>query len=387
MVSFMIQPEFLLLFQVLRRGGRLCAAMGAAVVLAACSLSPGMYMGNPQQVSASLKEDNAPPGALTAITPELIKTQQADLRAPIPADVRALFGSAKAYRIGPGDILNIVVWNHPELALAPATSNVTTGSTSQVDVGNGYNVGVNGDIQFPYLGPIKVANLTIYQVRALIMQRIATYVSDPQVTVRIQAYRHDRIYVDGEVRTPGLQTIDDIPPTLPEVINRAGGFSPNADRSDIVLTRKGVTIRINLPHLLRNGVNPQSILLEDGDLVRVASRDDSRVYVLGETLKPQSQVMRDGHLTLAEALGEAGGVTPETSNPRQVYVIRKGKNGNAKIYHLDAKSPVSYVLAAGFELEPHDIVFVDPAPIVRWNRVISNLLPSYGVVYSSAVSR
>jgi polysaccharide export outer membrane protein len=254
-------------------------------------------------------------------------------------------------------------------------------------VGNGYDVGVNGDIQFPYLGPVRVADLTTYQVRSVIMQRIAAYVTNPQVTVRVQSYRHNRIYVDGEVRTPGLQTMDDIPPSLPEVINRAGGFTPNADRSSIFLTREGSTVRIDLPRLLRNGDNPQSILLANGDMVRVASRDDSRVYVLGETIKPQSQIMRDGHLTLAEALGEAGGVTPETSDPRQIYVIRKGKDGDAKIYHLDAQSPISYVLAAGFELRPHDVVFIDPAPIVRWNRVISNLLPSYGVVYSSAVTR
>jgi polysaccharide export outer membrane protein len=107
--------------------------------------------------------------------------------------------------------------------------------------------------------------------------------------------------------------------------------------------------------------------------------------VLGEALKAQSEVLQDGHLTLAQALGEAGGVTPETSNPRQIYVIRRGEQGNAQIYHLDAKSPIAYVLAAGFQLKPHDVVYVDPAPIVRWNRVINNLLPSYGVVYTSTV--
>lgn len=383
----MIQPGFSCFIQALQRGGRLCAVVMAAIALSACSMSPGMYMGSPQRVSKDLKESNAPPGALTTITPELIKAENASSQAPVPQDVRDLFRSAGAYRVGPGDILNIVVWGHPELAMTPATSNTTTGSNSQVDVGNGYDVGVNGDIQFPYLGPVRVADLTTYQVRSVIMQRIAAYVTNPQVTVRVQSYRHNRIYVDGEVRTPGLQTMDDIPPSLPEVINRAGGFTPNADRSSIFLTREGSTVRIDLPRLLRNGDNPQSILLANGDMVRVASRDDSRVYVLGETIKPQSQIMRDGHLTLAEALGEAGGVTPETSDPRQIYVIRKGKDGDAKIYHLDAQSPISYVLAAGFELRPHDVVFIDPAPIVRWNRVISNLLPSYGVVYSSAVTR
>lgn len=350
-------------------------------------MAPGMYMGPPDQVSASLKNDAAPPGALTDITPALIQEQHAEQARPIPQDVRALFGDGSAYQIGPGDVINIVVWGHPELALTPATSNVPTGSSSQIDLGNGYDVSRAGEIQFPYLGPLKVAGLTTYQIRGMLMRRLTAYVTDPQITVRVQAYRHDRIYVDGEVRTPGLQTVDDIPPTLPEVINRAGGFTPEANRADILLTRGDETTRINLPHLIRTGINPQSILLRNGDMVRVGNRENARVYVLGEALKAQSQTMQDGQLTLAQALGEAGGVTPETSNPRQIYVIRKGPQDKAEIYHLDAKSPIAYVLAAGFNLKPHDVVYVDPAAIVRWNRVISNLLPSYGVVYTSTVTR
>jgi polysaccharide export outer membrane protein len=378
-----------MLLQKLRRRVRLCAAMGAALILSACSMAPGMYMGSPQQVSATLKDkgDAAPPGALTPITSDLIK-RQASLTTPIPAQVKDLFGVGEAYQIGPGDILNIVVWEHPELALTPANSNVSTGSTSQVDVGNGYNVSADGFIQFPFVGPVKVAGLTEYQVRKVITQRIGAFVNDPQVTVRIQAYRHDRVYVDGEVRTPGLQTMNDIPLTLPEAINRAGGFTVDADRSSITLTRKNVTTKINLPRLTRDGINPQSIMLQNGDLLRVANRNDSKVYLLGEVLHTASQTMRDGELTLGDALGEAGGVTPESSNPRQIYVIRRGDQGRAEIYHLDAASPTAYVLASAFELKSHDVVFVDPAPVVRWNRVISMLLPSYGVVYTTtAVTR
>jgi polysaccharide export outer membrane protein len=93
--------------------------------------------------------------------------------------------------------------------------------------------------------------------------------------------------------------------------------------------------------------------------------------------------MNNGQLTLAQALGEAGGVKPEAGNPRQIYVIRKGANGNAEIYHLDASVPTAFVLAADFNLKARDMVFIDPAPIVRWNRVISMLLPSYGAVVTT----
>ncbi len=349
-------------------------------LLSACSMSPGMYMGKPMDVAKAISEEGAPPGALLTISPQLIEQQRTSQHANVNKEIQRLFGVPAEYKVGPGDILNIVVWNHPELALTMAGSTVSANATNVSDVGNGYNVSPDGLIQFPFVGAIKVAGLNEYEVRSLLTQRMAAFVTDPQLTVRIQSYRNGRVYVDGEVRSPGLLTMNDIPMTLPEAINRAGGLTPDADRSSVILTRNGVATQINLPQLTRSGVNPAQILMANGDLLRVINRNDSKVFMLGDVHTPRSQTLMDGHLTLAQALGEAGGVNPETSNPRQVYVIRKGIDGFAEIYHLDASVPTAYVLAADFELKARDMIFVDPAPVVRWNRVITMLLPSYGAV-------
>lgn len=359
------------------------AIMFAAVILSACSMSPGMYIGPPEDAAKAIKDEGAPPGALMTITPELINQQRAALDTNVKDNVKRLFDVGTEYRIGAGDILNIVIWNHPELALAPASTNAATDSASQAEVGNGYNVSADGLIQVPFVGAVKVTGLTEFQARTTLTRLLSQYINDPQLTVRIQAYRHGRVYVDGEVRKPGLLTINDIPLTLPEAINRAGGFTTDADRSSIILTRDGVPTDINLPDLTRMGVNPARILLHSGDLLRVVNRDESKVFLLGDVTSPRSQPMNNGQLTLAQALGEAGGVRPETGNARQIYVIRKGNNGRAEIYHLDASVPTAFVLAADFDLKARDMVFVDPAPIVRWNRVISMLLPSYGAVVTT----
>lgn len=365
---------------VLKRLASTALMAAALALLSACSMSPGMYMGKPQDVATAVEAEGAPPGALMTISPELIAQQRASHKTEVRQEIRRLFAQGERYRIGPGDILNIVVWNHPELELAAAGSNVANSVPGSAEVGNGYIVSDDGLIQFPFVGVVKVAGLTEYDVRSMLTRRIAPYISDPQLTVRIQAYRHGRVYIDGEVRNPGLLTINDIPMTLPEAINRAGGFTPEADRSSVVLTRHGMATEISLPQLTRNGVNPSQILLQSGDLLRVVNRDETKVFLLGDVFAPRAQPLHDGQLSLAQALGEAGGVNPETANPRQVYVIRKGAEGKAEIYHLDASVPTALVLAADFELKPRDMVFVDPAPIVRWNRVISMLLPSYGAV-------
>lgn len=371
------------------RYARLGAVALLATILSACALSPGMYMGHPSGVESTMKRDDAPPGVLTKITPEVLRRQRLAQGHDVKDDIKALFGSPSLYRMGPGDIVNVVVWGHPELALNPATSNRSTGSASQADVGNGYNINHDGTIQFPMVGPVKVAGLTENEVRDRLTRLLSEYVRNPQVTVRMQAYRHQRIYVDGEVNQPGLQTMDDIPMTLPEAINRAGGFTGAADRSSIVLTRKNRSIEINLPELTRKGVNPGRILLANGDLVRVRNRDESRIFVLGEVMAPGALDMRDGQLTLTEALGEAAGASPYTSEARQIYVIRKpaAQQGDeidmakAEIFHLDAGSPAAYLLANDFKLQPRDVVFVDPAPVVRWQRVVSNVLPSYDSMF------
>lgn len=342
-------------------------------------------MGTPEKVSQALQEDGAPPGVLKSITPDLIRSYDQTDTTMVRQQVQHLFGQAQPYRVGPGDILNIVVWNHPELSLTPAGSATTAVVSGVNELGNGYNVGPDGNIQFPFTGLVHVAGLNESQIRDRLAQRLAGYINAPQITVRVQAYRSGRIYVDGEVRNPGVLPITDIPMTLPEAINRAGGLTPDADRSSIVLTRNGSSTEINLPELTRHNIDPSRILLKSGDLLRVVSREDSKVYLMGDVYAPTAHAMHDGSITLAQALGEAGGVNPDSGNPQQVYIIRRGADGKPEIYHLDASRPAAYILAADFPLKPRDIVFVDPAPIVRWNRVISNLLPSYNAVYTARV--
>ena len=358
-----------------------------AAALSGCALAPGANFGSavaapaanlvPQSSGAA---DLPPPGALKSITPELIRRQRAAQATEVSADVKRLFGVAQPYRIGSGDILNIVVWDHPDLVLAPAGS-LSTDAVTGSPVSNGYNVSADGAIQFPYVGSFKVAGLTEFEVRDRLATRLAKYFSEPKVTVRIQSYRAGRVYVDGEVRAPGLQAVNDIPMTLPEAIHRAGGFTAEADRSAVSVSRNGATILVDLPRLAALGVNPTDILLAAGDLVRVLSREDAKVYVMGEVTRPVAQPLRNGRLTLNQALGEAGGVSTTTGNPQQIYVVRAaGAAATPEIFHLDASAPVAYALAEGFELRARDVVYVDPAPLVRWNRVISLILPSAQVV-------
>ena len=227
-----------------------------------------------------------PPGALQSITPELIRRQRAAQATDVGDDVKRLFGVAQPYRIGSGDILNIVVWDHPDLVLAPAGS-LTTDAISGSPVSNGYNVSPDGLIQFPYVGNFKVGGLTEYEVRDRLTARLAKYFNEPKITVRIQSYRAGRVYVDGEVRTPGPaggERHSDDTARGHQPCRRLHRGCRSLDGRPSRATAR--TTQVNLQQLTALGVNPANILLGSGDLVRVLSRDEAKVYVMGEVTRP-----------------------------------------------------------------------------------------------------
>ena len=317
---------------------------------------------------------------IVSITPELIRTMATRNPAALPADVRQLFGKAPAYTIAPGDVVGIVVYRHPELMPnAGAVISQQTDPTG-VSVAPGFIVDAEGEISFPYIGRTRIEGMTERSAAEMISGKIKPFVKDPLVSVRIQSFRSRRVYVEGEVRTPGLQIFTDVPMTLAEAINRAGSITPAGDRSRVTLTRAERTMVIDLPLLRRLGLDPTRIPLQNGDIVNVGSRDDSRIYVMGEIQRPTALTMRDGRLSLNEALGDAGGPALQTASTDQIYVVRNSSGDVPEVFHLDAKNPVALALADRFELQPRDVVYVDPVPLARWNRVISLILPAAQVV-------
>jgi len=127
---------------------------------------------------------------------------------------------------------------------------------------------------------------------------------------------------------------------------------------------------------LRRGLNPSSIALQSGDIVRVVPREESKVFVLGEVTRPTTLVLRDGRLSLNEALGEAGGPNQATADSSQIFVVRSNAQARPEVYHLDARSASALAVAENFELKPKDVIFVDAGDLVRWNRFITLLFPS-----------
>ncbi|WP_404824019.1 polysaccharide biosynthesis/export family protein [Burkholderia seminalis] len=360
----------------------LCALLGA------CGIAPGMRMQQPtsiplQSVTAQA-ESTVLPVSITNIDLSLIRRMR-DTERSTRGEARDVVGSPDAYTIGRGDVLQIVVWDHPELAAAlgaPAQA-----APRPADAPPGFVVDQDGTLQFPFAGRLPVAGLTAEQVQTQLTRRLDKTFRNPQVTVRIASFRAKQVYIEGEVHTPGSQPVNDIPMTLYDAIGRAGGFAASADQSRVVLVRDGVERRLDLTEMAEQGRNPSTIVLRNGDLVRVLPRDESGVFVMGEVNKPVTALpMRNGRLTLSEAISQAGSLNANTADAAQVYVVRGMQDEQPQVYHLDARSPVAMVLANQFQLKPQDVVYVDGNGLVRFSRVLSLLLPAINAGLTAAIA-
>jgi len=336
-------------------------------ILSGCSLAPGLYVENLPQAH----EQNGRQFQLIPITAETLRTLS-------PLNVRKLpelpAQPPYEYHVGAYDVLQITVWDHPELessALFPLPEKeFATARTS------GHYVDSEGNIVFPHVGTQQVAGKTVSEIRQLLIPLLARFVPNPQLAVRVAAYRSKRVHILGEVTQPGGVFLVDTPLRVLDAIAHVGGLTHQADAARAVLLRGEQAIPLDLTQMLHEGKLAQNYLLQDKDVIQVPNNREQRIFLLGEVKQPSSQILPWRGYTLGDALSQAQGLDLNTADSGRIFVFRQQDGDVPIVYHLNARSVDALLLATRFSLRPLDVIYVAPTSLTRWNRVVQQILPS-----------
>lgn len=286
------------------------------------------------------------------------------------------------YRVGVGDVLSVIVWDHPELTSPEG------GGTAQA--ATGISVKANGDFFYPYVKDIRALGRSVSDIQQDLTTKLARFIPDPQVEVKVAQYNSKKVVVTGAVAHPGALKITNLPLTLIEAVNASGGLAGGADSRRVSIQRQGQRYYVDLRALLEQGRAGYNPVLRGGDIVNVPPLDGNVAFILGKVHEPGPIDLGLDGISLTQAISEKGGLDEDNANPKGVFVFRarnarEGREAGFDVFQLDATTPLAFVLGAEFVLHPQDVVYVVSDPAAKWNDLIAALVPTLTAVRAAQV--
>ena len=374
---------------VLKRLGSPLFSIVVAALLPACSLLPGTGPKSDAvnaNATAGVRSTTPLPYALVDVTadtigflsqPNLItfKGQFSDKR-PKPIQV-----------VGVGDILNISIFEAAPGGL------FTPGQSAGARPGNFVDlppqaVDQKGSIYVPYAGEIPAAARTIPEIQQAVVARLRNRAIEPQVVISLNQQHASVVSVLGDVNTPGVLALNSVGERLLALIARAGGPKFQAIESYVTLQRDGKPVRVLLSRVVHDP--RENIFIRPNDVIFV-TREAPTFTALGALNQNvfgfNSEIPFDVEtLTLAQAMGKAGGLNDQQSDPSELYVYRyEDRHFLEKlgadvtrftfdkiptIYRLNLRDPSGMLLAAGFQMRSKDVMYVANARVVDYYKLL-----------------
>ncbi len=271
------------------------------------------------------------------------------------------------YRIGPGDVLEILVTR----GAAQERLQAVVRPTGIVSV---------------LLAEANVNGLTTDQAAAAIDKELSVFFRRPTAEVQVKEYNSKKVTVFGAVGAQARASSSTVPltgrVTLMDAIAKAGGFHQNASLDRVRVSRaSGTTYRVNVFRFIQDGDLSQEFVLDAGDAIFVPEQvkgEERRVFLLGEVKTPGPAPFFP-NLTLGQLVAQAGGWT-DAARYDQAAVIRSAA-GVTEILTVDLRR----LLLEGDRridqfLKPNDVVFVPRTPIANWNAFIGQIRPTFDLI-------
>ena len=338
------------------------------IILSACTILPGINNLQTKKAAPNFFENNY---SIDDIGIEIIKINsftENDFNILNESNVEELNFNINKFE-------NIYNYRY-EYILGPADV-ISINLTDTDDLDNSYEIDPDGFIDLPFIGKIKVSELTVDEAQNILREVISNFYKNPDLQINVEEYNSSKVYIVGAVRNQLTINLDQKPIRIIEAAIQAN-FNPNA--ADKLLGTKGFLRRdnqvykINLNNTFTSLDDGENFFLKKDDVIFIDRNSDS-IHVFGELTKP-GEYYPNKNYSLTELISTAG-LNQLTSNVKKVFVIREDFSSflKIKVFQLDVSNPVNLVAGRKFLLKPKDIVFIPPTEIVKWNRVVSLLLP------------
>lgn len=308
-----------------------------------------------------VKEPSPPPEAIkVAPAPKIEKPVQRAISQPVvvpdePESVSEITTSEHVIEVG--DILSVIITPAEELS-------------------RDIVVNPDGTITFPFVGSILVRDMTIERFKTELTERLSQYIIEPQVSVSVKHFGKKRIYITGEVRSPGAYPYT---PglSLMELITTAGGFTELAEKKAVRIHRRvgrrAKLIDVNVEDIIKTGDLSKDVELHPRDVVEVP-RGAKGIYVVGE-VKHIGGIMvvpyAEG-LTVSKAVSYVGGPTFNADLAR-VRITREVPK--RKVITVNLKKVYAGDLRGDVLLQPGDVIYVPPSALGAGVSFVNNILP------------
>ena len=298
----------------------------------------------------------------------------------------ALYGdyrSPTTQRVGVGDVVQINIWETGGGNLFAASTLERANPGSRAAQIPEQVVAKDGTINVPYAGRIRVAGRTPMEIEKQIIERLAGKTADPQAMVNLTRNISHTATITGDVTAGARVPLSANGDRILDVIASAGGIKAPVHETFITLSREGNSLSVPMQAILAN--TRENIYVRPGDVITVY-RGPQSFTAFGATGRNAVIGFDAGGITLEEAMGKAGGLNDDRSDPYGVFVLRyepaslAGKYPNVPqkflalgvvpiAYRLNMRDATALFRARRFTMRDKDILYVSHAPITEVEKI------------------
>lgn len=278
--------------------------------------------------------------------------------------------AAPEIRLGVGDIVSLTIFESATGGLfIPNDAGSRPGNYVQLP---NQTIDRSGTLSVPYAGLVPALGRTLPAIQADIEKRLSSRAIEPQVLITLVTQKSNDVSVVGDVKTPGKFDVQPGGERVLDLIARAGGLSKQPYQTGVTLVRGGRRATIPFDNLVNNP--SENIYVGTGDTLYIYGEAKSYL-AFGATGQNQKFDFTSEKISLAEAVGLAGGLLDNRADPAQVFIYRlesrtvleqmgidiarfEGRSEVPTIYRTNFRDPSAYFAARDFQMRDKDILYV-----------------------------